>query len=416
MSWYSRLKETPIGVKVCHDIHTMRSVVASLLLVIFQANFTTSATYTVAFVKQQYRRNQCNTRSTSTLCHSTRNDNNDEVQARASSITITAPTSTRRTAMTNSAKCLAAFLVTQTSQTPTAQAAVMVDPDRYGDKELKMATVNVVKGKVHDLLADKPELLSPVLQLSMHDALTYDASTGEGGPDGGIVSLLLGGSPPRALEALIPAAKELDGLRKVLKRTTEITMADVVALAGAEAIETAGGPRLVVQLGKGENKKGGGAAGGSSYPDLGGKGSRETVIAAFRRSGLTERDVALFYGVRVAVEKVVSDVVTVEEEVQEVNEMGEKEVYIPPSTFGGAKDKYGKSIGTLDKAIFVSIMEGAKKKDGKTPDVFYDAAVADVAQTYAKKKADYVKDLRTAYGSWMTLGAQYTGSQSDVLY
>ena len=93
--------------------------------------------------------------------------------------------------MTNSAKFLAAFLVTQTSQTPTAQAAVMVDPDRYGDKELKMATVNVVKGKVHDLLADKPELLSPVLQLSMHDALTYDASTGEGGPDGGIVSLLL---------------------------------------------------------------------------------------------------------------------------------------------------------------------------------------------------------------------------------
>ena len=54
-------------------------------------------------------------------------------------------------------------------------------------------------------------------------------------------------------------------------------------------------------------------------------------------------------------------------------------------------------------------MAGAKKKDGKTPDVFNDASVAECATAYAKKKADFVKDLRLAYGAWMSLGAQYTG-------
>ena len=61
-----------------------------------------------------------------------------------------------------------------------------------------------------------------------------------------------------------------------------------------------------------------------TYPDLSGKGECVDVIWAFSRVELTERDVALFYGVKVAVEKMVDDIVTVEEDVQEVNEMEEK--------------------------------------------------------------------------------------------
>ena len=49
----------------------------------------------------------------------------------------------------------------------------------------------------------------------------------------------------------------------------------------------------------------------------------------------------LFYGVNVAVEKVVDDIVMVEEDVQEFNKMGEKDVSFS-SNLGMAKEKYGK--------------------------------------------------------------------------
>ena len=86
----------------------------------------------------------------------------------------------------------------------------------------------------------------------MYDVLTYDASTGEGGLDSIIVTLTLGKSLPNTLVQMIPAARELYRLQKTLTLTTDITMADVVALAGVELIKTVGSPRLVVQLGKEE--------------------------------------------------------------------------------------------------------------------------------------------------------------------
>ena len=96
----------------------------------------------------------------------------------------------------------------------------------------------------------------------------------------------------------------------------------------------------------------------------------------------------MFYGVNVAVEKVVDDIVTVEKDTQKVNEMGKKDVS-SPSSFGRAKEKYDKKIGQFDKAIFASILTGVKKKDGKTLDVFNDATVMECEQMYAKKKDDY---------------------------
>ena len=159
---------------------------------------------------------------------------------------------------------------------------------------------------------------------------------------------------------------------------------------------------LLVQMGKGEPKSSveNEMGGLGTYPDLSWKGERVDMTRAFRRAGLTERGISLFYGVKIMVEKVVNDIVTVEEGVQEVNEMGEKDVLLPYS-FGGAKEKYGKQIGQFDKVMFASILTGLKKKDGKTPDVFNDATVAEYVQTYAKKEADYLKNLRQSYGLWM---------------
>ena len=58
-------------------------------------------------------------------------------------------------------------------------AAVYVDPDRYGDKELKSATVNRLRQTIRDALLSDPKLAPCLLKIAIYDALTYNASTNE---------------------------------------------------------------------------------------------------------------------------------------------------------------------------------------------------------------------------------------------
>lgn len=62
---------------------------------------------------------------------------------------------------------------------PDASAAVYVDPDRYGDKELKSATVNRLRQTIRDVLLKDATLAPCLLKIAIYDALRYNASTNE---------------------------------------------------------------------------------------------------------------------------------------------------------------------------------------------------------------------------------------------
>jgi hypothetical protein len=291
-----------------------------------------------------------------------------------------------------------------------------LDPDRYGDKELKIATVNKLRQNVRDAILKDPTLAPLFVKVAIQDALTYNAKDETGGPDGSIVASILASDAPASLKGLKPAAEQLSAISAKIKRTTEITMADVVTFAGAEAIESAGGPRIVVQLGKTDPRpsKKGSTPTTTTYPDLCGQGNGKEVVSAFLNTGLTEREVALLYGVVGAMEKVVSNVEPVVEEEEEDNEMGDKDIFIP-SSFGGPKEIYGKQLGKIDDSVFVSVKEDLNKGRKPIADVFAVDLVGNWANKYAGNKGGFIKDLPEAYGKLMGLGTKYTGGKVGSL-
>lgn len=337
--------------------------------------------------------------------------NNDDEMASSSS-------STRRQWMKTAAAAAATTLGT-VLPLPAAQASVYVDPDRYGDKELKIATVNKIRQNVRNAINASPALAPLLVKLAIQDALTYDAATQEGGPDGSIVRVILeAGRDNPSLSPLQPAAAKLSEIAKNIKRTTEITMADVVTFAGAEAIESVGGPRVVVQLGKTDPKadsKTTKKITAQDVPDLFGRGEAKQVVRAFQKSGLTEREIALLYGAVGSMEKVATNAVNVKqaivEEEVEANEMGDVEIFIPNS-FGAPKDIYGKQLGVMDSSVFTAVINDTKaKKKPAAGDVFTDEKVYQWATKYAGSKGGFLKDLPEAYTKLMALGTRYTGGR-----
>lgn len=323
------------------------------------------------------------------------------------------PTSTRRGWITEAATGLLGMYAVLDAPRPS-YASVFVDPDRYGDKELKVATVNKLRQTIRNRILKEPTLAPLFVKVAMQDALTYDSSTQAGGQDGTIISAIIGKGAPPSLESLRPAAFALLDIAKEMKRTTEVTMADVVAFAGAEAIESTGGPRIVVQLGKLDPKPDS-AGGTDSYLDLENKSNGKAVVDAFLQTGLTEREVALLFGVLGAMETVVSRVVQPKEVEQEENEMGDKDVFIP-SSFGAPSSIYGKQLGAMDNSVFTSIKSDLKKGKQPISPVFTNEKVGDWgAKYYVDKKKAFFNDLPQAYEKLMALGTRYTGGKMGSL-
>lgn len=173
---------------------------------------------------------------------------------------------------------------------PLPACAISIDPDKYGDKELKLGTVNKLRQDVRNACGRDLSLLVPLLQLSIADALSYTASPRGGGIDGSILFEM-----DRASSAgLERAAATVRQVHKEMQRTNEISYADVTAFAGAAAIEAIGGPRINVQIGRDDVKAAEpeGARAGFSWgaPTLAG------WRALGKDAGLTSRELVALVG------------------------------------------------------------------------------------------------------------------------
>jgi hypothetical protein len=345
----------------------------------------------------------------------------------------------------------------------SAQASIFLDPAMYGDQENRVAAVDSLRERVRRAILQNPELAPSFYQLSLLDGLTYNAKTGKGGPDGGALRLALNSkNTDTYTKNLQTACNTLLEAAIALKKYTAITIPDAVAIAGAEAVQAIGGPTLSVQLGRIEGPK-------NTLPDISldlfsGKADPDDVIQAFRRSGLTEREMTALLGGLLTIEKVEKtrstedwrqsvkpryvergkmgrmsdykrltdeDIAAMENDYDEDPDDG---WYIADS-FGTKKDAFGARIGgdAVEEKNFNKYLKELNdatnpKKGGKSAasagqfgwiaSVLLDQdAPASQAwlNKYASSNLSYLKDLGVSFNSITQLGAEYTGGKYENL-
>lgn len=131
-------------------------------------------------------------------------------------------------------------------------------------------------------------MLPYFFQLTLHDALTFNPNTLEGGPNGSLRFEL----EREANQELKEAHSAIESIRKLQRG--DMSYADTCAFAGAVAVEITGGPRIVVQLGREDSSEADPEwKSGMFKPGA----SAEELKEAFNAAGLRgARDVVLFHG------------------------------------------------------------------------------------------------------------------------
>ena len=347
-----------------------------------------------------------------------------------------------------------------------AYARVYLDPAMYGDQELRVSAVDSLRESVRRALLQKPPLAPYFLELALLDSLSYDVETNEGGPDGSVIKAVM---ESRDSGTHTAALKECAGVlieaKKNLKRLSSITIADAVALAGAEAVAAVGGPVLPTQLGRTD------AASSSPIPRgmpplnlLTGEVDNAVVYEAFRTSGLTEREMTALLGCLLSIDsiekatpggdwkanskpkfreagkmgrmsefKALSDEDIASElakdgadddvdEGESYTVSGDDGWYIA-DTFGGADDKFGKRVSKEKPELSMALRNLAKTTSATTQYSWIvglllskDLPTAQSWVTkYGSKPLLYEKDLKVAYNALTQLGGEYTGGKYESL-
>jgi len=349
-----------------------------------------------------------------------------------------------------------------------ALANVYFDPAIYGDQELRGSAVQSLKESVRRAILQDPKLVPSFYQLAVLDGLSFDAKSKEFGPDGRVVTAVLNSKDnSEYMQNLKTASNILIQACTTLKKLTSIGIADAVALGGAAAIESIGGPFLSVQLGRLELPK---AERSKLSPldlkILSGTAPLDEVTGAFRRSGLTEREMTAILGTLLTITTVqkkrtsddwkqsgkpkfreagkmgrASEFRRLSEE--DIKEMetestveGDDGWYIAES-FGKRDEQFGAKIGNgeIGERTFNMYLKDLYAK-GNNKKTIKDAAKTKLVQDefgwigeiltdknnptaeawlakYAGSYLNYNKDLLVAYNAITQLGSEYTGGKYE---
>jgi Peroxidase len=388
-------------------------------------------------------------------------------KARLSLVTTTSTTTTTTTALfaTHRRDFLSLSSVAAASllllPTTPAVASVYLDPAMYGDQENRVAAVDSLRERVRQAILKNPSLAPSFFQLALLDGLSYDPISKEGGPDGRILRTVLSSKVTDSYtKNLQEACNVLIQASISLTKYTAITIPDAVAIAGAEAIESIGGPVLSVQLGRTEPPK-------TMLPppmDLNifnGQASPKQITALFRRAGLTDREMTTLLGALLTLEAVPTNAVQPKQRAKYVErgKMGRMSDYkkLSDDDFNAmAEDDYDEdpddgwyiadSFGTRDQAFGQQVAAGIDQKTfnkylkelnersvkkGANVNNPTDAATVGwigavlldndnpTAQSwlnkYGSSNLSYLKDLGIAYNAVTQLGAEYTGGKYENL-
>jgi hypothetical protein len=349
-----------------------------------------------------------------------------------------------------------------------ANAQVFFDPAMYGDQELRVGTVDSLRESVRRAILKNPKLAPSFYQLALLDGLSFDAKTNAYGPDGSVMKVVLTSKgTDDYTKNLQEAALALVAAEKALKMKTAVTIADAVAIGGAEAIESIGGPVLTVQLGRADAGR---SSDVSPLPvDLfSGNRPASEVAAAFKRAGLTEREMtALLAGLltletvqktrtsedwkeqtrpkfreqgkmgRMSEFKQLTDEDIADAELQAELESDPEyqdhdDGWYIADSFGTRESRFGDRIGKDDineknfNKYLKPLADTLKKKEksdvgeefGWIATLLTDPD-SPTSQTwlnkYASSNLSYLKDLNIAFNSITQLGAVYTGGKYESL-
>lgn len=362
------------------------------------------------------------------------------------------------------AEGLALTLGAATLNPTAASARVFLDPAMYGDQELRVSAVDSLREAVRRSLLQKPSLTPYYLELALLDALSYDAVTNDGGPDGSVIKAVLASKDTSAhTKSLQECAAVLVEAKKNLKKLSSITIGDAVALAGAESVNAVGGPLLPTQLGRTEAAAK--APVPASLPPLNlftGEVDNAVVADAFRTAGLTEREMTALLGCLLSVDSIekatpegdwrtsakpkfreagklgrasefkpLSDEDIANELAKDGADDGDEESYTVSGddgwyiadTFGTADSRFGKSL-TKDKPTLSTYLKDLAKTTSATTQYAWvgkfllskDLPTAQSwALKYGAKPLVYEKDLKVAYNAATQLGAEFTGGKYESL-
>jgi len=376
----------------------------------------------------------------------------------------------RRWLLSRTVATAAAIAMTSTTISGPAEAIMFLDPQMYGDQENRVSAVDSLRESVRRTILLRPVLAPAFYILALMDGLSYDAKTKEGGPDGDIIRRVLSTDKDTPfIRDLKEASLALVASKKSLVKLTAITIGDAVALGGAEAVAAIGGPILPVQLGRMDLPATQKPAVSSTYSpprlDLfSGNASLNEITMAFRKSGLTEREMtALLAGLLTinTVEKSRSneewarssrpkfrergkigrmdeykrltdeDIAKATSEEDDDEEDSDDDGWYIADTFGTRDQVFGnKATGDIDQKTFNKYLQDLNQYNAKRASVKADQpygwigdllldketpSVQSWLEKYSTSVLNYEKDLTVAFNSMTQLGAEYTGGKYESL-